>query len=139
MSKLLLTGAVSAVAYKVKSVLNREELVIGDFMPLPPMPGLLVLPSPLSPSYLNELLKCCLAEGINGIVPLRRSEVQALIGAKALFSEYDIAIFLPDDFPQVPDFRPAESENIQLYADGLKWQDKAGTEYLLFCDNADLC
>lgn len=138
MSKLLLTGAVSAAAHKVKSVLKDKEVLMGDFMPLPPIPGLLALPSPLSVAYIHELLQLCLAEGVDELVPIRFAELKALLSAKALFAEYGIQLYVPAALPNVPVFTAQLAEQVVLTADGLKWLDQSGNEFLLLCDDADL-
>jgi hypothetical protein len=138
MSKLLLTGAVSAAAHKVKSVLKDKEVLMGDFMPLPPMPGLLALPSPLSVAYIHQLLQLCLAEGVDELVPIRFAELKALVSAKALFAEYGIQLYVPAALLDVPVFSTALAEQVVLTANGLKWLDQSGYEFLLLCDDADL-
>lgn len=135
MAFILITGAASAAAYKVKSLFNTENLVFGDYEPLPPMPSLRVLPSPSSVSYIADFLKFCLEENITKVYPIRRKEVSALFTAKLLLEEYGIQLVLPTklDTTQIPTFQTAACRQLEKLSDGLFWHDEHSL-HLFICD-----
>jgi hypothetical protein len=135
MSFVLVTGAASAAAYKVKSLFNSDNLLFGDYEPLPPMPSLRILPSPSSASYIADFLKFCLEENITQVYTIRRKEVSALMNAKPLFEEYGIQLVLPTklDQTQIPTFQTATCSQMEKRSDGLFWHDEHNI-YLFICD-----
>lgn len=139
MTTILVTGAVSAVAFRVRSFLTEKNIVMGDYMPLPPVQQLLALPSPSSSTYLHEFLTFCLERQISTVIPIRRSELLQLVNAKALFDDYGITLHVPENISDdVPVYSSEKSKQLSLYADGLKWQDDQGFEFLLICEDVDL-
>jgi hypothetical protein len=135
MSFVLVTGAASAAAYKVKSLFNSDNLLFGDYEPLPPMPSLRILPSPSSASYIADFIKFCLEENITQVYPIRRKEVTSLLNAKPLFEEYGIQLVLPTklDTTRIPTFQTAACRKLEKGDDGLFWHDEHDI-HLLFCD-----
>lgn len=135
MSKILLTGAASAGAFKVKSLFPLGDIVMGDYEPLPPMPSLIILPSPASATYIHDLLKICLVESVTEIYPIRRAELLALLKAKSLFAEYGTRLVLP--FPlsrdEIPVFNSTTCKKLELQADGIFWSDDS-RKFLFICD-----
>jgi len=93
---ILITAANSALAYKLKNQLNRDDVVMGDHMDLPDFmlkPGKMIrLPDPKSVSYTHEMLTLCLNMGIEAIYLFREPETQLLLKAEILFNEYNIKI-----------------------------------------------
>lgn len=97
----LITAANSSQAYKLKSALNSDHILLGDYLELP---GILIqsgkviaLPDPKTIAYTHEMLALCLDKEIDTIYPLREGERQLLLNAKQLFHEYDIQIIVTDD------------------------------------------
>ncbi len=135
MSFVLVTGAASAAAYKVKSLFNSDNLLFGDYEPLPPMPSLRILPSPSSASYIADFLKFCLEENITQVYTIRRKEVLALMNAKLLFEEYGIQLVLPTklDQTQIPIFETTVFRQLEKRVDGLFWHNEHDL-HLLLCD-----
>ena len=95
---ILITAANSAPAYKLKNLLNSDNLIMGDHMDLPDFmlkPGKLIrLPDPKSVSYTHEMLTLCLDMGIEAIYLFREQEILLLLKAETLFNEYNIKILV---------------------------------------------
>lgn len=93
---ILITSANSAAAYQLKSKLNVDEVILGDYEELPALMlksgKMIQLPSPKSASYSHQMLTLCLDKGIQTVYPLREEEAILLKEAKQLFKEYDINI-----------------------------------------------
>ncbi len=93
---ILITSANSAAAYQLKSKLNVDEVILGDYEELPALMvksgAMIKLPSPKSASYSHQMLTLCLDKGIQTVYPLREEEAILLKEAKQLFKEYDINI-----------------------------------------------
>ena len=85
----------------MKSALNREEVVLGDYMELPEVlvrsGKVITLPNPESAAYTHQMLALCLNKNINSVYVLREEERELLFNAKQLFREYDIQIGTGDD------------------------------------------
>jgi len=92
----LITAATSAQAYKLKNSLNKEHVILGDYLELPAImlknAGLIKLPNPASVSYAHEMLTLCLDKNINTVFALRKVEKENLMQSEQLFSEYGITI-----------------------------------------------
>lgn len=101
MTRALVTGAVTAKAYRVKNTLPNNEVVLGDYDALPEVMiaagVMLKLPDPAQSSYIHEMLALCLDKEISVILPVRRVEFELLQEAGQLFSEYGITIQQVDD------------------------------------------
>ena len=97
----LITGAASAEAYRLKSALNREEVILGDYLELPEVliqsGKVIALPNPKNTSYTHQVLALCLDWNINSVFVLRAEEKELLLQAKQLFEEYNIQIEAADD------------------------------------------
>jgi hypothetical protein len=95
---ILITAANSAPAYKLKSLLNGDNLIMGDHMDLPDFmlkPGKLIrLPDPKSASYTHEMLTLCLDMGVEKLYLFRQTEIDLLLQAETLFNEYNIKILV---------------------------------------------
>ena len=93
---ILITSANSADAYQLKSKLNAEEVILGDYEELPALMlksgKMIQLPNPKSASYSHQMLTLCLDKGINTVYPLREEESLLLKEAGQLFKEYGINI-----------------------------------------------
>jgi len=97
----LITGAASAEAYRLKSALNREEVILGDYLELPEVliqsGKVIALPNPKNTAYTHQVLALCLDWNINSVFVLRAEEKELLLQAKQLFEEYNIQIEAADD------------------------------------------
>jgi hypothetical protein len=93
---ILITSANSAAAYQLKSKLNVDEVILGDYEELPALMlksgKMIQLPNPKSASYSHQILTLCLDRGIKTVYPLREEEAILLKEAEQLFREYDINI-----------------------------------------------
>lgn len=136
MSVILLTGAASAAAHKIKSLLLADNLLLGDFEPLPAMACLVVLPSPESATYIHDFLKICISASVSAIHPIRRTEIKALAAARLLFEEYGININIPMNvqLAEIPAYSQALCQNLECLDEGLYWRDKNEQVHLFLCD-----
>jgi hypothetical protein len=94
----LITAAATLLAYKVKSKLDKANVILGDYAELPSTmlsKTMIQLPNPASPSYTHEMLALCLDKKIDHIYALREEERSQLNSAKQLFAEYGIIITRP--------------------------------------------
>ena len=94
----LITAATSSQAYQLKSQLNSDHVLLGDFHELPVIliqsGKVLALPNPNEAAYTHQMLALCLDQDIHIVYPLRYEEKQLLLNAKQLFNEYDIQILI---------------------------------------------
>ena len=92
----LITAATSAQAYKLKSSLTPENIILGDYLELPAIllknAGMIKLPNPQSASYAHEMLTLCLDKNITTIHALNELEEANLKPSETLFAEYGIEI-----------------------------------------------
>lgn len=97
----LITAANSSAAYKLKGVLSKKNVLMGDYLDLPEVlvrsGKVLQLPDPHHSSYAHQMLALCLDKGVSEIYALRKEETEALLNTKQLFSEYGIDILAGDD------------------------------------------
>ena len=93
---ILITSANSADAYQLKSKLNADNIILGDYEELPALMlksgKMIQLPNPKSASYSHQMLTLCLDKGIQTIYPLREEEAILLKESEQLFNEYEINI-----------------------------------------------
>ncbi len=93
---ILITSANSARAYQLKSKLNVDGVILGDYEELPALMlksgKMIQLPNPKSASYSHQMLTLCLDRGIETVYPLREDEATLLKEAEQLFKEYEINI-----------------------------------------------
>lgn len=98
---ILITGATSAKTYQLKKQFETDNLLLGDYMELPPSMvksgKLIQLPSPQKSSYAHEMLTLCLDRGIEKLIILNENEIEALVPVSQLFAEYNIIIEKFDD------------------------------------------
>jgi hypothetical protein len=92
----LITGANSSEAYSLKSNLNADDILLGDYMELPAIlirsGKVLQLPDPQNIAYTHQMLALCLDRNVDTIYALREQEAQLLLNAEQLFNEYNIEI-----------------------------------------------
>lgn len=96
MAKILITGANSAQAHRLKNQLNTDEVVLGDYRDMPQFMlvsgKMMRLPNPQSTAYTHEMLTLCLDNGIDKVYVLDKQEAVLLLEAVQLFKEYNIDI-----------------------------------------------
>ena len=97
----LITAASSAQAYSLKTKLNTDSVLLGDYLDLPEIMirsgKMIKLPDPQNGSYTHQMLALCLDRNISQVYALRKIEADQLLNAKTLFSEYGIGILAADD------------------------------------------
>ena len=97
----LITAANSSQAYKLKTSLNSDHILLGDYLELPDLliqsGKVLKLPNPQAIAYPHEMLALCLDRDIDTVYALRKQEQQLLLETVQLFSEYDITILVTED------------------------------------------
>jgi hypothetical protein len=93
---VLITAATSAEAHRLKKQLAGDNVVLGDYLELPAFmlksTGMIKLPNPASSSYAHEMLTLCLDKGIEEVYALGGDELNNLLEAEQLFTEYGIKI-----------------------------------------------
>ena len=98
---ILITGATSAKAYQVKRKVEKDTVILGDYLELPPVMvktgSMVQLPNPAKSTYAHEMLTLCLDKGIERIIVINEAEKEALWPARQLFGEYNIIIEQVDD------------------------------------------
>lgn len=121
---VLITGAASAAAFRIRRMLEFDEVIFADHLDLPQAifkeTRFINIPGGNSASYAHQLLKICLDNQIEFILPLRLVELRPLSEAKILFEEYGIKVVVPDTqaLGQVPVSGKAGSDFIVL-SDGM--------------------
>jgi hypothetical protein len=99
--KVLITSALSARAYQLKSTLTADLVVLGDYNEVPDFmigQGIMIqLPGPRSTSYAHQMLTLCLDNAIDIIYVMDVREVKELAGSIQLFAEYNIDMRLHAD------------------------------------------
>ncbi|MGF7080600.1 hypothetical protein [Mucilaginibacter sp. UYCu711] len=95
----LITSALSAEAYRLRSKVDAADVILGDYNDVPAFmltPGKFIkLPNPQSFSYTHEMLALCLDNAIDTVYVLDSKEAELLMESKQLFTEYNIDIQLP--------------------------------------------
>ncbi len=96
----LITGAASAAAFRIRRLLDFDQVIFADHLDLPQLifkeTRFLQIPEGSSSSFAHQLLKLCLDNHVDIVFPLRKDELQPLAEAKVLFSEYGIRLIVPD-------------------------------------------
>lgn len=94
--KILITSATSAAAHRLKSKLNTDEVLLGDYVELPDFMiksgSIIRLPKPEADTYTHEMLTLCLDNNITTLYALGDNEYKVLIIAEQLFNEYGIEL-----------------------------------------------
>ena len=126
--KILITGATSALAHKLKRLSDRgETFIYADQIDLPEFMKkenqFVRIAAGDSPAFAHELLRLSLDLQIDYIYPLRRSEVAALAESRQLFEEYSIKVVVPGK-KDIPGFLAPPRPNEKLFI-------KYDGEYLL--------
>jgi hypothetical protein len=97
----LITAANSSQAYQLKSKLNSDYVLLGDYHDLPDLllktNKVIRLPNPKRASYTHEMLALCIDKDIDTIYALRKQEKVLLLNAEQLFQEYNINIQVTDN------------------------------------------
>ncbi len=100
MASILITEALSAKAYRLKSEYsaNAVAIIMGDFADVPEVMvksgAIKKLPHPASPAYPHQMLTFCLDNDVNNVFVLNAQEIETLEPALQLFFEYGIEIQL---------------------------------------------
>jgi hypothetical protein len=94
--KILITSATSAAAHRLKSKLNTDEVLLGDYIELPAFMlktgSMIRLPKPEADTYTHEMLTLSLDNNVTKLYALGDEEYKVLIIAEQLFNEYGIQI-----------------------------------------------
>ncbi|MEO6630373.1 MAG: hypothetical protein ABIN13_01585 [Mucilaginibacter sp.] len=89
---VLITAATSAEAHRLKNQLVDDTVILGDYLEMPAFMQIVKLPSPASMSYAHEMLTLCLDRGIAMVYALGGDELNNLLEAEQLFTEYGIKV-----------------------------------------------
>ncbi|MEP6614514.1 MAG: hypothetical protein ABJA76_21565 [Mucilaginibacter sp.] len=89
---VLITAATSAEAHRLKNQLVDDTVILGDYLEMPAFMQIVKLPNPASMSYAHEMLTLCLDRGIGIVYALGGDELNNLLEAEQLFTEYGIKV-----------------------------------------------
>jgi len=89
---VLITAATSSEAHRLKNQLAGNTVILGDYQEMPAFMQILKLPNPASPSYAHEMLTLCLDKGIGVVYALGKEELNNLLEAEQLFTEFGIEV-----------------------------------------------
>jgi hypothetical protein len=89
---VLITAATSAEAHRLKNQLAGDTVILGDYQEMPSFMQILKLPNPASSSYAHEMLTLCLDKEIGMVYALQKEELNNLLEAEQLFTEFGIKI-----------------------------------------------
>jgi len=92
----LITAAASSQAYQLKNKLDKQNILLGDYLELPAFmirsANMIKLPDPKTIAYAHEMLTLCLDKEINVVYALKTEEQALLREAVQLFNEFGIDI-----------------------------------------------
>ncbi|MFD2600331.1 hypothetical protein ACFSQ3_15360 [Sphingobacterium corticis] len=98
MAKLLLTYGTRPITQRIANLLtDKHEVVLATYEEIP---SVLVkkfksIPNAANPVFAHEMLKLCLDQGVDYLLPLGLSEIETLKASTLLFEEYGIQILIP--------------------------------------------
>jgi len=99
MKKILITYGTRPLAQRIaKSLVDKFEVkfATSESVPSVLMQQYYAIPNAANPTFSHELLKLCLDNQIDYLLPLGFKELESLSEAKLLFEEYDIWLIGPD-------------------------------------------
>lgn len=77
------------------------------------------IPHGANPVFAHELLKLCLDQGVDYILPMEPSECTTLADTRVLFEEYGISVLLPTDFNNIATVQnPPSNYPMELFHNG---------------------
>ena len=99
--RVLITQGTRPFAQRVGQLLqNRYAVQFGSAEAIPEVllgtGNYIQLPGAATPAFEHELLRKCLDNRVDVLIPLGEREIDLLARAQQLFAEYDIAIWIPD-------------------------------------------
>lgn len=103
MSTILLTYGTRPIAQRIVKLLSaHHQLILATNEEVPSVLAHTYksIPNPANPVFAHEMLKLCLDQGIDLILPLGAAEIEVLSGSSILFEEYGINIVRPFLSPQ---------------------------------------
>ena len=103
MSTILLTYGTRPIAQRIAKLLSAQHKLI--LATNEEVPSVLAntyksIPNPANPVFAHEMLKLCLDQGIDILLPLGEAEIEILSGSTILFEEYGISVVFPSLTPQ---------------------------------------
>lgn len=123
MSRILITYGTRPLAQRIGHLLSdKYEIVYGsseDFPEILKQTNYRAIPMANKVTFAHELLKLCLDEGIDKLLPLGKSELQPLMESRVLLAEYGIKLLVPDDMTDCLILEnPSKSFNLQVFNSG---------------------
>ncbi|HWK99218.1 MAG TPA: hypothetical protein VNQ55_04700 [Parapedobacter sp.] len=99
--RVLITQGIRPLAQRVGKLLQGQyEVKFGSAEEVPQVllqrGNYIQFPGVNTVAFEHELLRICLDNGIDVLIPLGEKEIGLLARAQQLFAEYDIAIWIPD-------------------------------------------
>lgn len=99
--RILITFGTRPLALRItKRLNNRYEVIYASSEEIPDLllksGNYFRIPSGLLPTFAHEMLKLCLDQQIDLLLPLGVFELKSLTESKTLFEEYGVAVLAPD-------------------------------------------
>lgn len=101
MDRILITAGLEPLAQRLSKLLQGQgyETLFAESGEIPNIllasPDYKCLPYAVAPTFAHELLRLCLDEEVDVILPLRLAEMQVLAESATLFWEYGIEVLAP--------------------------------------------
>ncbi|MFD2743738.1 MULTISPECIES: hypothetical protein [Sphingobacterium] len=98
MATILLTFGTRPIAQRIAKILSpHHQVIMATHEPIPSVLSSTykAIPNPANPVFAHEMLKLCLDNGIDLILPLGAHEINVLSGAAVLLEEYGIYMVCP--------------------------------------------
>ncbi|WP_166335427.1 hypothetical protein [Sphingobacterium chungjuense] len=129
MSTILLTYGTRPIAQRIIKLLNtKHQLILATNEEIPSVlsHAYKSIPNPANPVFAHEMLKICLDQSIDLVLPLGESEIAVLGPSTILFEEYGISILLPSMNPQLEIAKQVPSETpLQVVQNGKSLLDES--------------
>lgn len=99
---VLITQGTRPFAQRVAKFLQAQHMVLfGSAEEFPEVllrsGNYLRIPAVTAPVFVHEILKVCLDNGIETLIPLGEHELYPMAKARQLFSEYGISVWIPEE------------------------------------------
>lgn len=123
MEKILITCGTRPFAQRVSKLLSFKYTVLfGSSEVFPDVllkTGYRKIPTGRNPTFAHELLKLCLDEGCQFVLPLSKQELAGLHQARVLFAEYGIHVLIPESLEETTGVEdPAPGLLLQVFNKG---------------------
>ena len=131
MSTILLTYGTRPIAQRIAKALSPHHSIIlasNEEIPSVLSNTYKSIPNPANPVFAHEVLKLCLDQHIDLVIPLGAAEIEVLGASIILLKEYGISVIIPSLTSQQPIAQHISSDTpLQIAQDGISLLDKLPT------------